>query len=98
MLIEAIHLAGRGVSPETADRVIAVVRRGYYPPYADEVQVLRKIAAAKDLGAVPSTEQHYIERFLDSQLVLCYLDLEFWSAVHPLARGGVLEAAPTEVP
>ena len=98
MLIEAIHLAGRGVTPNTAQRVISVVRRGYYPLYADEVQVLRKIALAKDLGAVPSTEQHYLERFLDSQLVLCYLDLEFWYDVHPLVRQGVLDAAPAELP
>ncbi len=98
MLIEAIHLAGRGVTQDTADRVVAVVRRGYYPLYADEVQVLRKIALAKDLGAVASTEQTYLERFLDSQLVLCYLDLEFWYDVHPLVRQGVLDAAPAEVP
>jgi hypothetical protein len=83
-----------GVTADTPDRVIAVARRGYYPLYSDEVQVLRKIALAKDLGAVASTEQHYLERFLDSQLVLCYLDLEFWYDVHPLVRQGVLDADP----
>ena len=90
MLIEAIHLSRDGVKPDAASRIIAVTRRSYQPLYADEIAVLRKIALARDLGAVTRDEQDYLLRFLDSHLVLCYLNDAFWYDVHPLVRDQVL--------
>ena len=70
MLIEALHLAGDGVQPDAAQRVLEVIRRSYQPLYADEVAILRKIAEKRDLGAVRLDERDYLLRFLDSHLVL----------------------------
>ncbi|TNE91386.1 MAG: hypothetical protein EP330_05305 [Deltaproteobacteria bacterium] len=92
MLVECIHLAGAGVAPsERVDRVLAVQSRAYQPLYADEIAVLRKIAERRGLDAVTVSEQDYVVRFLDSHLVLCYLDECFWYDVHPLVRERVIE-------
>jgi len=90
MLIEAIHQATDGVGPRTAERILDVARRSYQPLYADEVQVLRRIAEARDLGAVKLEERDYLLRFLDSHLVLAYLNGTFWYDVHPLVRDRVV--------
>lgn len=89
MLIEATHLAGRGRLP-TPEEIIAVARRAYLPLYADEIAVLRRIAAERSLGAVTTDERDHVLRFLDSHLVLCYLNDRFWYDVHPLVRDEVL--------
>ncbi|MCB9676594.1 MAG: hypothetical protein H6737_15870 [Alphaproteobacteria bacterium] len=87
MLVEGVHLAGRVNQSEVADRVVATARRSYQPLYKDEIDLLRRIAEAKDLGAVRIDERSYLLRFLDAHLVLCYLDAEgFWYDVHPLVR------------
>lgn len=86
MLIEAIHLAGKGVGPETAEKVVNVARRAYMPLYKDEIDVLRPIAESKDVRQISTKEQEYLLRFLDSGLVLCYMNDDFWYDVHPLVR------------
>jgi hypothetical protein len=87
MMVEGVHLAGRVNQSEVADRVIATARRSYQPLYKDELDLLRRIAEARDLGAVRIDERSYLLRFLDAHLVLCYLDAEgFWYDVHPLVR------------
>lgn len=87
MLVEGVHLAGR-VPPEVAaERVVGAARRSYQPLYMDEIDLLRRIAEARDLGAVRVAERTYLLRFLDAHLVLCYLDgTGFWYDVHPLVR------------
>lgn len=90
MLIEAIHQAGNGVSPDQAERIMAVIRRSYQPLYADEVGVLEKIARRRGLQEVTMKDREYLLRFLDAHLVLCYLDQGFWYDVHPLVRDQVL--------
>jgi hypothetical protein len=90
MMVEAIHLAGGGVTIDQAERIIAVARRSYQPLYADEVRVLKRIAEARDVSAITSEERGHLLRFLDSHLVLCYLDEAFWYDVHPLVREYVL--------
>lgn len=93
MLVEAIHLAGSGVAPEDRmERVLAVQARAYQPLYADEIEVLREIAEHRSLSAVAMEDRDYVVRFLDSHLVLCYLDDDFWYDVHPLVRERVLQA------
>ena len=82
--IEAIHQAGS--EGATVDAVLDVTRRSYQPLYADEIAVLRKIAETRDLSAVTRQERPYLVRFLDSHLVLAYLDGTFWYDVHPLVR------------
>lgn len=91
MLIEAVHQARNGVEPDTARRVASVIRRAYLPIYSDERAVLRKIAEARSLSEVTTEERRYVIRFLDSHLVLCYLDEVFWYEVHPLVREAILE-------
>ncbi|MCO4744541.1 MAG: hypothetical protein KC912_07130 [Proteobacteria bacterium] len=93
MLVEAIHLAGAGVPPEDrVERVLAVQSRAYQPLYADEIEVLQKIAERRSLAGVTIEERDYVVRFLDSHMVLCYLDDDFWYDVHPLVRERVLQA------
>lgn len=89
MLVEAIHLAGKGVKPDAAERVINVARRAYLPLYKDEIEVLHKIAETRDLRQITTKEQEYLLRFLDSGLVLCYMNDDFWYDVHPLVRDSV---------
>lgn len=86
MLVEALHLAGKGVSPEAAEKVISVARRAYMPLYQDEIDVLRRIAETRDVRQITTKEQEYLLRFLDSGLVLCYMNDDFWYDVHPLVR------------
>ncbi|TKD00649.1 hypothetical protein [Polyangium fumosum] len=86
MLIEAIHLAGKGVSLEAADKIVNVARRAYMPLYKDEIGVLRRIAEKRDVREINTDEQEYLLRFLDSGLVLCYMNDDFWYDVHPLVR------------
>ncbi len=90
MLIEAIHLAKRGVRPDAAERVIAVAKRAYMPLYKDEIAVLKRVAETRDLRDINVTEQDHILRFLDAGLVLCYMNDDFWYDVHPLVREDVL--------
>jgi len=90
MLVEAVHRASRVVDAGTVDRIRAAIKRGYLPIYADERAVLRKIAHARDFREVTLEEREYVIRFLDSHLVLCYLDEQFWYDVHPLVRDDVL--------
>ncbi len=84
MLIEAIHLASRGVRPDAADKIINVARRAYLPLYKDELAVLRPIAETQDVHQVTMEEQEYLFRFLDAGVVLCYMNDDFWYDVHPL--------------
>jgi hypothetical protein len=86
MLIEALHLAGRGVTADAADKVVNVQRRAYLPLYKEEVDVLRRIAESRDVRQITTKEQEYLLRFLDSGLVLCYMNDDFWYDVHPLVR------------
>lgn len=86
MLVEALHLAGRGVSPDVADKVVNIARRAYMPLYKDEIDVLRRIAETRDVRQITTKEQDYLLRFLDSGLVLCYMNDDFWYDVHPLVR------------
>lgn len=86
MLIEAIHLAGRGVGQENAEKIIKVARRAYLPLYKDEIEVLKPIAEAKDVERLTMQQQDYLLRFLDAGLVLCYMNDDFWYDVHPLIR------------
>ncbi|MDI1483132.1 hypothetical protein [Polyangium sp. y55x31] len=86
MLIEAIHLAGKGVSPEAAEKIVNIARRAYMPLYKDEIGVLRRIAESRDVREINTDEQEYLLRFLDSGLVLCYMNDDFWYDVHPLVR------------
>jgi hypothetical protein len=81
------------VHPDQAARISSVVRRSYQPLFADEVAVLRKIAIARNLSAITLEDRPYLLRFLDSHLVLCYLDEAFWYDVHPLVRDAVLDGA-----
>ena len=89
MLVEAIHLAGKGVSPDAAEKVVNVARRAYMPLYQDEINVLRRIAETRDVRQITTKEQEYLLRFLDSGLVLCYMNDDFWYDVHPLVRDAV---------
>jgi hypothetical protein len=86
MLIEAIHLAGKGVRPDAAEKVINVARRAYLPLYKDELEVLRPIAETQSVFQITTEQQDYVLRFLDVGLVLCYMNDEFWYDVHPLVR------------
>jgi hypothetical protein len=90
MLIEALHLAGHGVTADAAARVISVARRAYMPLYKDEIDVLGRIAKDRSLKGINLEEQDYILRFLDTGLVLCYLNDDYWYDVHPLVRDAVL--------
>ncbi|XXT18507.1 hypothetical protein WME94_50585 [Sorangium sp. So ce429] len=89
MLVEALHLAGKGVSPNMAEKVLNVARRAYLPLYKDEIDVLRRIAESRDVRQITTKEQEYLLRFLDSGLVLCYMNDDFWYDVHPLVRDTV---------
>lgn len=90
MMIEAIHVAGVDGAKDPVDEVLDVARRSYQPLYADEIAVLRKIAETRDLSGVTRQERPYLVRFLDSHLVLAYLDGTFWYDVHPLVREQVV--------
>lgn len=90
MLVEALHLAGRGVGPDNAKKVIDIARRAYLPIYKDEIDILKRIAEARNLKTVTVEEQDYVLRFLDAHMVLCYLNDDFWYDVHPLVRDEVL--------
>jgi len=86
MLIEALHLARKGVAADAAEQVIEIARRAYLPIYADELDVLRRIARSRSLSGVRFDERHYLTRFLDAHLVLCYANRTLWYDVHPLVR------------
>ncbi|MFO0585937.1 MAG: hypothetical protein U0441_00285 [Polyangiaceae bacterium] len=89
MLVEALHLAGKGVKPDAADKVVNVARRAYLPLYKDEIEILRRIADKRSVEELKTSEQEYLFRFLDSGLVLCYMNDDFWYDVHPLVRDTV---------
>lgn len=86
MLIEAIHLAGRGVTATAAEKVVNVAQRAYLPLYKDEIEVLRRITETRSLENIDVKEREYVLRFLDAGLLLCYLNGEYWYDVHPLVR------------
>lgn len=86
MLVEAVHLARHGVNAESAEKIIGVAQRAYLPLYKDEIDVLGRIAAEKSLKDVRAEEQERVLRFLDSGVLLCYLNDDFWYDVHPLVR------------
>ncbi|MFH1470030.1 MAG: hypothetical protein ABIO70_36940 [Pseudomonadota bacterium] len=86
MMVEAIHLARNGVEPDAADRIEDLTRRAYLPLYADERVLLKRIHDARDVGAVQRKDRGYVMRFLDSHLVMPYLNDKFWYAVHPLVE------------
>jgi hypothetical protein len=89
MLIEAIHLADRGVRPDAAEKAKNAIRNGYMPLYRDELAVLRRVAAGQNLKDIDAHERDYVIRFLDSGLLLCYLNDDFWYDVHPLVKDAV---------
>lgn len=86
MLIEAIHLATRGVQEKAAEKVVSVARRAYLPLYKNELEVLRTVAATKSLEGIDDSQREYVLRFLDAGLLLCYLNDDFWYDVHPLVK------------
>jgi len=90
MLMEAIHLASRGVSPNAAEKVASVARRAYMPLFKEEIAVLRRVAQTQGLHELEDREREYVLRFLDSGLLLCYLNDDFWYDVHPLVKDVVL--------
>lgn len=93
MVVEAIHLYGQGVpEDERLTRLLTTQSRAYSPLYADHIRVLKAIAEHRSLHAVELEDQELVVRFLDSHLVLCYLDEDFWYDVHPLVREKVLAA------
>ena len=93
MVVEAIHLYGQQVpQAERLERLITTQSRAYSPLYADHIRVLKAIAEHRSLHAVELEDQGLVLRFLDSHLVLCYLDDDFWYDVHPLVRDKVLAA------
>lgn len=90
MLVEALHRAGHGVTPDAADRVIGTARRAYTPLYKDEIDVLGRLARKRSLEDIGMSEHDHVLRFLDAGLVLCYLNDDYWYDVHPLVRDLVL--------
>jgi hypothetical protein len=92
MLVEAVHLSGHGVNEGSAEKIIGVAQRAYLPLYKDEIEVLGRVAANKNLKDVRAEEQERVLRFLDSGLLLCYLNDDFWYDVHPLVRDIVRSA------
>lgn len=86
MLIEALHLAGEAPRPDVVERVTQVARRAYEPLYKDEIDVLRRLSFTRNLQEIKVEEQGHVLRFLDSGLVLCYMNDDFWYDVHPLIR------------
>ncbi|TNE87983.1 MAG: hypothetical protein EP330_16995 [Deltaproteobacteria bacterium] len=91
MMVEAIHLYGQNVpEAERLERLVATQSRAYSPLYADHIRVLKAVAEHRSLRAVELEDQELVVRFLDSHLVLCYLDDDFWYDVHPLVRDRVL--------
>lgn len=83
LLTEALFFARRGYSDEIVDRACYEVKCAYQPIYADDRDVLKKIAASPDLSLL-TRAQHikYVARFLDSHTILCYKKNHF--VVHPL--------------
>ncbi len=92
---EGVHLAMHGVRQDAAERIIHVVKRAYLPLFKDEIDLLRVIAATRDLSGVESDKLEYVHRFLDSHLLLCYLENDFWYDVHPLIKPDLIENTRT---
>lgn len=87
LLMEALHQAGPGEGVRAdPERVIARVRRNYLPLFADEIALLRKIAAARDVRGLDSSERERLAGFFDAHVVLCYLNDDFWYDVHPMVK------------
>jgi len=91
MLVEAVHQAKTGPAPDAARRIIEVSRNAYLPLYADEIDVLRRIAESRSLRDVTSEERRYVSQFLDSHLLLAYVNDRAWYDIHPLVRDEVLK-------
>lgn len=90
MLIEAIHLAGKEIRVDAADKVVSYTRRAYMPLFKDELEVLRHVATTQGFFGIEGQQREYVYRFLDAGLLLCYLNDEFWYDVHPLVKDVVL--------
>jgi len=91
LLIEAIHRSSpTGPLPNAAKLCIDSFRPTYHPIYAEERSVLKKIAENRGIQAVSLSERKHLVTFLDSHLVQCYCNGEYWYDVHPLVRDEVL--------
>lgn len=86
MLLEAVHLAGLGVQESAAEKIVSIAQRAYLPLYKDEIEVLGRIAADRSLKEIRGDEREHVLRFLDSGILLCYLNDDLWYDVHPLVR------------
>jgi hypothetical protein len=89
------------VSEQAVESAIASVRRGFLPIPIDDAKWLEKIAhqraAALPSGAAETVSR--LTRFLDTHLVLYFINGEEWYDIHPLIRDEVaritqLDAAP----
>lgn len=85
LLIEALFQARRDAAADP-EQVIARVRRNYLPIFANEAELLRRIAETRDLKALDSSHRERVAAFLDAHLLLCYLNDDFWYDVHPLVK------------
>lgn len=82
------------VQKATPSRVIQQQRLGYPNLFGDDIELLRIIAKERDLRGVPSQGRDRVARFLDSHLVLPYLNGSFWYDVHPIVKDEVMRDGP----
>lgn len=87
LLIEALFQTGADGTRAEPSKVIARVRRNYLPLYSDEVALLRAVARERAVRPLNSSERESLAGFLDSHVILCYLNDDFWYDVHPLVKG-----------
>ncbi len=83
---EGVHQAMRGIREDVASRIINVVKRAYLPLFKDEIELLQVIVGTRNLSGVDSSQLDQVHRFLDSHLLLCYLNDDFWYDVHPMIK------------
>lgn len=87
MLAEALASVPEPDSPPVSAEVpITAVQRGYATLWADQIAVLRKIAAHRGFEGLDSKNREQVAAFLDAGVVLCYLNGDFWYDVHPLMK------------
>lgn len=87
MLTEALAAVPEPDGPRVAaDVPIAAVQRGFATLFADQLTVLRAIAARRGFEGIASEHREQVAEFLDAGVVLCYLNGDFWYDVHPLVK------------
>jgi hypothetical protein len=95
--VRATSLPALPASAATIDQVINAGRRDFLPIAKDDARWLNDIAADR-ATALPSTEAgpvNRLARFLDSHLVVYFINDDEWYDIHPLIREEVAEVVRT---